>query len=514
MTMESLTPCANNEDFKVLAAMAITGNWRPLVTREVSPRYMTARAREVAEQLLLTQATQPHAWPPSYAGLRVAYPDCPWPDGMDVPNLPLEPYVEAFSSHARYAAGMSIAMQLNEYARLKTSEARESADMLLSDAFRQLTQIGKKEVGVTRFGEDSEETFARITGTYSRVSQIVTPWEPLNQLIKNFYPGIYAFYALPKSGKSNLLIRQAVYTAFDQKIPTIIVDVENNKDMLYTRLACTRGGLPYFVLEDIKARLRDPSYRLTEFEQRVWLRLDELVEEIRSDSHLYIMGMEAMDPVRKMISTDAILREADRVGADLIAVDQIQKFYVPNVTTSRTDDNKRALQVAGVFSSCGTTVFATTQENREGEPPDAEFKWHSPSRKHVYGSDALSQLCCYLGHVRTLKVESGHDYTDVFGVPRHARHVQCIWPLNNRNGEDSGIEHRFFRIIDNYGCDICLDSSVGQMMYEHEFERRKIKFGYDDKRGGKGSRGPGGGRRGRGSDAGHSIPNPYDRYSG
>jgi len=489
--------CAQDEDVKVLGAMAATLNYDPLIRGEVDPRYMNAPCQGAALWLLDQYQDNPQSWPPSLEAMRLQFPLIPWPTAMtSASGLTVDKFVERFNAQARSYQATQVAI-----AAMDTGSARSSGSGAFDVAIHQtelrlaeLRAIGRPGNSSRRLGEDSDKMFATILGDAKRSSRISLPWESLNSFIKNYYSGIYAFFARPKEGKSHLLMTIACHLGLELGLPGVYVDVENDDEVIATRMACISLGINADMLEDLKMRrrLEGDTFRPSAWEIDALSLISDTCVRFQQEGRLHYLSKTDIDPVQQGIGVRKIFDLASRIGAEWICIDQAHLYYVEGICDMRKDAVTRIHRVADALDKSSVPVFITTQERKNkasGKAINREMEEHFPQDEDIFGADAFAQKCSFLAHVRNVRLSEGTPYTDKLGFQRHARYLQCIWPISNRVGDKAGIDDRVFRLVDNYSFEVEMSNEDGTLLMNQELQRRREAYNFQQ---GKGAKGKGG----------------------
>jgi hypothetical protein len=518
MARNEFEKCSSDEDTAVLAAMAACGDFSSLIDGVISADFMRKEQRKVALWLLDTFAARGQQnWPPSFGALALQFPTIEWPEAIGrETSINPGPFIDRFLHNARQYQSFQVALSSMEMGGIIDPREREEAAFDAQMEIRKFVRIGARQRTGVRIGANADDMLESVMGLGDAGDYIETPWAPINDMVRTFYKGLYGFYSRPGHGKSWVLSRIASYNGVDLSIPGVFVDLENDEDLLNTRMACLVQRINFDMIEGIKKRMRDAERVGTEYPMKSWemqafALIREGVQKIHDEGKLFLLSKDDRDKETMQLGTDLVLKTAEECGARFIAFDQIHKGFVPGITRTNHADSKRTLQVAEVLDQSNVVVFCTTQENREGEPREKFFNWHYPESRHVFGSDAMMQLCTWLCHLRTFQLSDGaKPYLDR-GFSRQAKYLNCFWPLKNRAGIGDTLDYRLFRRTDNCSFEEIINNAEGTALVDAELEKRRQENGYQAK---------GGKSRSRSKSDGPPLPprrqpiqSPAERYA-
>lgn len=409
--MSDYEVCSNGEDLLFLATCAIAGDFEPLTNGFVQPMYMSEDGRYVAEWILELQGKG--SWPPTFEALKHNFSDLNWPSIPETRGL--EPMTKAYDVLYSYQAAESIhMMRLTQYmAELEVHDA-ERTEILqqVTDKVRDLQQLGSEKRPIYRLGSD----FGRMVnalmgkGQFGLFKDVSLPYPTLNETLRPFLPGVYVFYGRPKKGKSWTLFQIADWLARVVGIRVVLVDQENPEALLISRLCAVSGGADYETLRSAQWKVmmegEEDIEPLTPEEDEALDKAMHGAEEISIHDNIVVMGKEYIDLDQGGIPFDTICEVADEAGARVLLIDQLQKISAPPYTRAGMSEPVRANWVLKrMEQEKERLIFATTQENREGDTEQTKFP--TPKSNTVYGADAAAQACMALIHLHPFVLPDG-----------------------------------------------------------------------------------------------------------
>jgi len=489
--------CLNNEDINLLSAMAVCGDFAPLLNATVDTKYMRPPCREVADFVLSQYMKDLSNFPPSFEDIQVQFDKIPWPKDMaKARHLDVQKWVESFSKQAIAWVSMEAALQAMSCSQVDLSEDFEGLDasiQTLNDRIEDLRAVGRPSSQGGRFGKDPTALMATCMGKGISASHVEFPWDELNKDMGGvFYSGIYAFFARPKNGKSHALMQIAHHNGVTLGRPGLYVDIENAPDIIETRLVCIHGGLNLEAIEAMKGRCREEDYVYTDEDLDLMDPMRVAIEDLASCSQIHIINKDSIqegDPFGS-IGLRQILRTAKAIHAEWVCLDQIQAYYVEGKTSVKANEVTRAYDVASHLSNQNLPFFVNTQERRgKVDGKNYEFEVKNPRSEDVFGADAVAQKCTYLAHVQAITLLDDCEYVDSSGATHNAKFLRIFQPTLSRNGK-AGSEYRVFTIIDNYGYSHDLEYEEGLELYSSTLSRKKDANDQEKrraKRGGGGS---------------------------
>jgi hypothetical protein len=483
--------CENGEDIDFLSACAASGDFSMLVDGVVKPEYLRDDGpRQIAERLLEIRNTNPALFPPTLESLQDSYAGFEWQeyDEMVDPLIYGLEVLESYKNHM--AAKLVLELWVTKSEAPLTSgyyTAMEAAQQTLN----KLKSLGEKMAMPERIGASANSVVETLLGKTVRSGNIDTPWPRFNRMIRIFYAGMYVFFARPKNGKSWILNDIAVHNSLVNGIPGIIIDPENPKEVILTRLACRYAGLSVDAVEELKYKtIHNIEYDAADLQMIV--RFEEVAQMIHENSRLYVVGIEAIDDEVGRITTGYIKNLVEDLDAAYVCVDQLHEIHHSELAKRNDTDATRIMKASKAISELGIPSFVTTQENRAGLPKDYDFQWHTPSDSNVYGSDGLAQKCMFIGHVRMFKLAEPYCIPYVDPVTKQSgvvKHLQCVWPLRRRHGGAFTVEDRFFRATDVCSYEEILTNQQGTDIIEASLEylrdQAKAQSKKDTQRAGK-----------------------------
>lgn len=480
ITRDPLTSHAHTAALHLVTAMAATRRWDLVRDGRVPLRHLPPQLRDVVDWVL--EARHTSGGDPSLEALRVTFAGVGWPEQLNVPDLVVEPFLQAFLDATKDVGCADLAKRLFADAR-PLSVGSETYDTFIDSCRAQLLELqalGKTGGTGRRFGMDAEETLASFLGNRRIGSAVSTPWEGFNERYASLTPGLYGFYSRPKQGKSWIMFQLAIENGIRRGIPTLIIDVENDTQIVTRRLVCAYLGIDFDKASDAANRLSQ-KMELSEEQTLLMSVIAEGVQALQEESRIVILSKSDVDPRIRFLTTDTIRRNVEDHGIEVICADQVQKYWASGISTPHEKLNTRVMSVLDSLDLMQRVVFFTTQENREGEAKEQEFNWHTPSSRTIYGSDAAAQLCTVLYHVRNLELTEGVRYTDRFGQDQEALYLQCWWPLFSRIGGGSGINKTLFRVSNACDFEMFLDHEAGFRMFDDQLSRNRKDYNYNGK---------------------------------
>lgn len=482
--------CNDNEDMKFIAACAVTGNFDLLLDGRVRYDLMRPVPSIIAKSIIDQRSTR--NWPPSYAALKAQFQfdGIDWPTfSDDVQNLSPEWYASAFNDSVRRHKLMMLSLDtLMQVDRVDDDKYQEFLRRS-QEQVRLLQELGSKAARPTRLGEVSGEILDALIGqslTHSRV-EMAYPW--LNHLLGVVEPGIYAFFARPKNGKSFATNDFVVHNGVSRRIPGILIDPENDRKTVLARIACSVAKLPFRWWKHVRTKfLKSQDMRISAEERAAYEMnhedwevvkiIQRVSDEIDRDGLIYIIGKDKDVSPEHNFNLDRILKIAEDISAEWLAVEQIHKAWTAN-TKSTDNENVRTQKACRCLSSREDLVyFVTTQENRSTQMKDQEASWHFPSTSTVYGSDSLGQEAVFICHLRMFEVSSPVvEYIDrINGTTVGVDHIQCFYPLAARNARGVGRDAMQFRAFDAYGYDEWLPYQQGYGFLDEDLKHKREKL--------------------------------------
>jgi hypothetical protein len=500
--------CRDGEDIMFLAACALSGNYDLVSSGVVRPEYVRPMVAPIIHWLLDSRAT------PTLEELRFQFDYLEWPTVTPGTGVNLDPGIfcaQVLDSYRRY---LTMELTLLTIENENTMTATDEHPRWIAKARDLLTKVehlGSPTEKPDRFGANPDALLETLLGTGVVGSVVSTPWEHLNGLIGMYWPGLYGFYSRPKQGKSLLLDDIAVYNGIIRGLPGIIVDPENADFVLSARLACAYSKLNMSDWDRLTYQLilnRSPDTRpedvvkTTEYQEMMIARMSAALQDMSKKSSLFVVSRDKFAKAPGGYSLEMLLDYARQVGAKWICIDQLQKMTSPSIRAG-VKDHERIGRLAQILANQSEfVVFASTQENREGESAkNHETTWHSPSTRTVAQSDGLAQNAMFLAHVRMFSLTEGFQYEDDLNVPRIANHVQCVWPLVLRNGRTVTIENRFFRLLDLYTYERILSNMEGYALVERDMAGKRELYKQEEAR----KKGRSGGAAGAPSDQDRAV---------
>lgn len=438
--------CPSGEDIRYLAYCAKSGDWETLTSGLILPEYMDEDAALVAQWVLENEGRQ--NWPPSYRALRLTFDEIDWPDleGEDFQGL--DPSIAAIDvqfAHKRSQAlrGTYLMQQL-----ALTSWAEDSYGDLLrevGDLLSDLRDISSTRKRNKRLGEDPMETYLMMTSPpLNTLTSVRTGLKPLDDVLYPYSPGIYAFFARPKQGKSVRLLRIAWHLSHVEGLSVVLVDPENDIGNIRTRLALIAGDVcatQYrdYLKRNLEAQKQVRPMLKTQEDRRLEDQIARGAEKIAEASSIHLLGKEDIDPVYQKIRLDDILSVQQSTNSKVLLIDQVQ--LVVHTETYRKNMSDTASLYAAVIALDnlpGIISFVTTQEKREQSGRRGVRKFPHPNGDLVFGGDAIAQKCSFLAHIDRFssKSEDGDGVT-------------LITPVNIRNASAGAysrifLQERFF----------------------------------------------------------------------
>jgi len=476
--------CRNNEDAEVLAAMAVTKDFKALLDGTVDPRFMREEQRKIA-QVIIDRYSTDVDWPPSFDallaefGARACFP-VGWTK-KDMQGLNLNHYITRFNAQARAWAMQDVAIKLFRSVHTLIGEhdsAQEEAIREFAREARNISDIGKPRQGAYVVGQNLEDIRAEITGKRTRTSLCRTHIPMQNALIRAYEPGVYLWFSRMKNGKTHELNQIVIENAVEAGLRGVYVDRENNRKDILTRMACAIVGAPYHHFKSLALKVHHydrthqrGKYPLADFDKHLFELVMDSFEELAATGALAIIDKTAnqqnlRDPSRtsSFFTINEVLRAADKHDAQWVAFDQIQRYEIDNLRKGAAANERMEKTFALLDSYDDRIFFGTCQENREGVDEDTQM--HFPKTAHIYGGDTAAQMCSYLCHVRTVRMIHPVLYKDIYGIERQAKFMRCFTPLLNRPGEDAGTHARWFGHLDHYSYSEYLPGDIGFPMFE------------------------------------------------
>jgi hypothetical protein len=527
MATPKQTLCPGDEDIRVLAAMAVTKEWKLLLSHAVHPKWMRPPQRVVAEDLRTRYINNPQNWPPSFESLIAEYPHIDWPPWLTIQGLSVDKFIADFVAQARSYAAVMVSLTIMAKTRDAISDPSkwEEAMYLCTSSLADLQGIGRASAGAYRVASDVDEAMEIAQGTDRRTSRVVMPSEHQNHLIGRTVPGCYVDFGTAKSAKTMEALRKVVVNAIDRSLPGLYVDIENDRSIILRRLACIVGKLPLNQINRIFHR-KDlyeestgaaGSYLYKGVELELMIAFSEAMQCIHDKGTIHMLDrrtnreMNLNNPSRKhkVFTMEQIVMEAERVGAVWISVDQIHEM-VSEGTRGNANFTERVFDNVQVLDLSDRVVFLTTQQNRKNEP--LEHEKHFPCKSQVYGSSALAHKGMYLCHLRTIQVspEEGDDYTDRFGQAKTAQWLRVWTPLLMRtaahtNTPTTGLEARWFELTNAFDYTRHMNYEEGTDLYETVMARKTV-VAVGTKNGAKAN--------GAKPNVATVLPSGFDYYSG
>lgn len=464
--------CANDEDILFLAACAASGDWSLLIDETVSPNMMRTNSRAVAEWVVSeAQRRTSTAFPPSLDALRVQFTFIDWPNIFDNVGAGIDTKVYASSLLESYKTLTILLLAVDLLENVDTPYTSSRYQEVLTsilDSNNSLRGIGQGRRRPQRFGEDLDGLTQIVLGTDTSANfNVDTPWPEFNKLIGRFHAGIYGFFARPKSSKSLTLTEIAAWNGITKGLPGLLVDPENPKEIIVTRLACCIANVSLSDWDDMQQKMmrnqelvaagHAPS-QFTHAESVLLTAMLEALDTIHRDSRLFIIGKDSNggeigNASASPFDVEHLFQYAREIGATWVVFDQMQELRLGPMRP-REQEHDRVARVASFLDAQKEfIVFTSNQENRENEGRDQEVNWHTPSTKGVAGGDALSRKCMWLGHLRMFQLDKPLQIgTRPDGTPITVTSVQCIWPVVARSsGGRVGSSYRIFRAWDPFG---------------------------------------------------------------
>jgi len=490
--------CRDGEDVMFLAACALSGDYDLIFSGVVRPEYVRPSVAPVLYWLLEVKSN------PSLEELRLQFDYLTWPVVSEGAGANLDPNIfaaQVLDSYRRYLTMELTLLSIENENTPAQSDDHPRWIAKARDVINRIEHIGNPAEKPDRFGANPDALLATLLGQGVVGSVVSTPWDVMNDLVGMYWPGLYGFYSRPKQGKSLLLDDIAVHNGIVRGLPGIIVDPENADFVLSSRLACAYARLNMSEWDALTRQLilsRSPDAteedrKPTTIEQELMIaRMSDAIQQMAQSSALFVVSRDKFARTPGGYSLEMLLDYAREVGAKWICIDQLQKMNSPTIRAG-TKDHERIDRLAQILANQNEfVVFASTQENREGESQkNHETTWHSPSTRTVSKSDGLAQNAMFLAHVRMFSLSEGFDYVDDGGASRIANHVQCVWPLVLRNGRTVTIESRFFRLLDLYTYEHTLSNMEGYAVVEKDLARKRALYQQEEaKRKGKGGAAP------------------------
>lgn len=402
------TPCNNGEDLEFLAVCAVSRNFDLLETGFILPEHMNPETGAwVAKWLLALKAEDSDQWPPTYRAIKFQWPDLSWPDVPDEAGL--DPKLSAFEvllSYRLYLSAM-IHAEIHSLTQLNFGEEYASTAMKVIDRVHELRTLADPKHRILRVGDNPEHVMDTILGQgpLKDLALLRTGVPSLDEMLRPMEPGLIAFFARPKNMKSWLLQYAAIENSILNNYTGVLVDPENNRKTILSRLACALAKIDYVRVRKIQLKLVEGEELLDE-EHAILNELEYGVHVLHEMSRLYILGKEDVDPDYGYITTDQILGLAEKVGANVLYIDQLHKIVVPRAAKTNDDDIKRIRKAITFLSDLPDyVIFGATQEKREQDKrANKKFTMPAPKDDWVYGGDAASQNCTFLAHLHAFSL--------------------------------------------------------------------------------------------------------------
>lgn len=404
--MADYEKCSEGEDLTFLAYCAVTGDFSRLTDGLILPKYMSNEGEVVADWILARRFEGDAEWPPSYEALTLMFQDFDWPDIGGIHGLdPEVPAYDVLRSYSIYSLAV-LTRVIQKVMRMQLDD--EDWSPLLAKMEGRMTELRTileptKQTLV--LGEDPDMLRNAIVGSgvQRSLAKVRTPFEWLDKQCRPFIPGIYAFFARPKNGKSWVIQLIAVYLAMELQMKVLLVDPELNGAELVQRLASLVMGVPYKEVSTISLHIAD-EIPLTPAQEEIMSQLDEVQNKLRNNPYLVILGKDKIDSNIGGFDVDGVVRTADENGCSIICAEQVHKYKDPSLTTRNTSDAMKAHAAITKMSNVEDKLwFVTTQQNREFSPKKGQLP--KPTDEGVFGSDALSQNARFLCHVWKLELE-------------------------------------------------------------------------------------------------------------
>ena len=406
--MIATTPCSNGEDLEFLAVCAVSGDFELLESGFVLPEHMNPEGGAwVAEWLLSLKQEGSSQWPPSYQAIKFQWTELDWPEVPETAGL--DPKLAAFEVLWSYRLYLSsvIHAEVQGLTKLNFGAEYSSAALKLVDRVHEMRTLADPKQRVVRVGDNPQNVMDTILGQgpVKDLALLRTGVPSLDEMLRPMEPGLIAFFARPKNMKSWLLLYAAIENSILNDYPGVLVDPENNRKTILTRLACALSKIDYLRVRKIQLKLVEGE-ELHDEEKAILSELEYGVSALHEMSHLYILGKEDVDPDFGYITTDQILGLAEKVGAHVLYIDQLHKIVVPRAAKANDDDIKRIRKAITFLADLPDyVIFGSTQEKRE-QDKRAKTKITMPSPKDdwVYGGDAASQNCTFLAHLHAFSL--------------------------------------------------------------------------------------------------------------
>ena len=401
------TPCDRGEDLRFLAYCAISGDFSMLLDGRVKPEQMSEDGAVVAQWVLNYRQAATGSWPPDYDSLKEQFEYLEWPQQKSRSVDPEIAAVDVWMSYRLFQCH-EIMTEVQTLSQVLWNDPEYTETIQGSiERLQDLSYIGKPGGRVEKFGTNPDEIIEIVTGVRpTSSSRLTTPFGFMNDLLVPLDPGIHATFARPKNGKSFYLQLLAVHNCMGEgaRARGLLVDPENSRATIITRLAAAFAGVSMHVLRDLhKALLFDEEIT---HEMRVAKAIiEEAAFEIQQRSELYIIGKEDVDPDYGFISIDRIEDVYEESGASVLFIDQGHLIVDPRRHRASDDLTRRIYKaMERLDQKDDRPIFLTTQDRR---PPTAkgELRFPSPSKDTVFGGDAVAQKCQSLMHLQSFEID-------------------------------------------------------------------------------------------------------------
>ena len=429
-------PCENGEDLRFLAYCAIAHDFSLLLDGAVRLEHLSQDGRYVAQWLLELHDRGTTVWPPDYESLQEQFPELSWPR-LSANIQGLDPHIAAIDvwfSYNLYAT-REVGAKAAAMSQMTWETPDYSATIAeIRDTLDDLVALGKGTSRLERFGARPEIIIEATHGVREEsVLPLRLPFQGMTDFMFPVDPGIHATFARPKRGKSFYLNMIAAMNCMgeDATARGLLVDPENDRRTIITRLCCAFAGVSMHILRDIR-KARIAGEELTPTQQTALDYLEVAAYELTHSSQLYILDKTDIDPEWGMISLARIEDVCKEQGIKTLFIDQGHKIVNPRTARRNDNDTARIYRAVERLSTLdGFAIFLTTQEKRKQNATE-KLKFPAPSEDSIFGGDAVAQNCQTLTHLESFQMDREHIVT-VFS------------PLLNRNAMSGNGDTYFVR---------------------------------------------------------------------
>ena len=392
-----MTRCQDGEDFNYLAICAATKDWSTLEDGLVKPHYMSEEGAHIAKWVLSLRGTQ--SWPPDLASLVFHFGAVEWPSVPTFKGHDARIWAREVLYDYQKGVVADAMDKLAEVTRTELDSYKRAA--LLKELYTmntELAQLPDPKTKTFTVGQDYEENMEIIMPTeISSFAKLRTGIKAIDESARPFTPGIYALFGRPKSTKSWKLLEILYNMAVDQGQTVVLVDPENDRSTIMTRLACLHGGINNMLLQDIRTKVADGE-DISDDEQLVLNATLDALNDLGEKARIVIVGKDHFDPEVGGIPADVIFQVAEQHQTKIVFIDQIHKIHVRGAAKrEQTDASRIKTAVEYCDAQEGYLIWATTQQNRKDD--GGKLKMPTTAASTVFGSDAVAQNVQFLAHV-------------------------------------------------------------------------------------------------------------------